>query len=96
MIPVKPYPLGDTPTAAETGGADFKERFVSQSFGEGARRFAAVPTGEKRPPRRGEWYLSGGPIAAYRAPNDLDHPYHIAKLVRATTTTHTVTTIEPI
>lgn len=38
-------------------------------------------TGEKRPPRRGEFYLSGAIVEAYRAPNDLDTPYHIAVLV---------------
>ena len=38
-------------------------------------------TGEKRPPRGGEWYLSGARIVAYRAPNDLSTPYHIAELV---------------
>lgn len=42
----------------------------------------ATPTGEKRPPRKGEWYLSGAIIAAYRAPNDLSTAFHIARLVR--------------
>ena len=41
----------------------------------------AIWTGEKRPPRKGEWYLSGATIHAYHAPNDLSTPYHIAKLV---------------
>lgn len=40
----------------------------------------AVATGERRPPRRGEWYLSGAIVEAYRSPG-LDHPYPIAKLV---------------
>ena len=41
-------------------------------------------TGEKRPPKKGEWYLSGARIVAYRAPNDFSGPrmvYHIAELV---------------
>lgn len=40
----------------------------------------AVWTGEMRPPRQGEWYLSGAIIEAYKAPNDLTTPYHIAKI----------------
>ena len=39
-------------------------------------------TGEFYSPCRGEWYLSGAIIIAYRAPNDLDTPFHIAELVR--------------
>lgn len=35
-------------------------------------------TGEFRPPRKGEWYLSGAIVAAYQAPNDLSTPYWIA------------------
>ena len=38
-------------------------------------------SGEKRPPREGEWFLSGSTIAAYRAPNDLSMTYLIATLV---------------
>ena len=41
-------------------------------------------SGEKRCPKKGEWYLSGAIIGAYKAPNDLSTPYHIAKLVRVT------------
>lgn len=33
-----------------------------------------------RPPKRGEWYLSGAIIGAYRAPNDLTTPHHIARI----------------
>jgi hypothetical protein len=47
-----------------------------------ARNIRAVRTGEYRPPRRGEWYLSGSMVAAYRAPNDLSTAYHNAHLVR--------------
>lgn len=42
----------------------------------------AVWTGEKRPPRAGEWYLSGSIVEAYKAPNDLTTPFHIARLVK--------------
>lgn len=36
-------------------------------------------TGEYRPPRKGEYYLSGAIVAAYRAPNDLSTAYWIAR-----------------
>ena len=45
--------------------------------------------GEKRPPKKGEWYLSGAVVTAYRAPNDLSTEYHIAKLVVVETKTTT-------
>lgn len=45
--------------------------------GENSRkRFKA--TGEFRPPRKGEWYLSGAIVQAWKAPNDLSTPYWIA------------------
>ncbi len=34
----------------------------------------------KRPPKKGEWYL--GPDCAYKAPNDFDSPYYIARIVK--------------
>lgn len=37
-------------------------------------------TGEFRPPRQGEHYLSGAIVCAYRAPNDLSTPYWIAEI----------------
>ena len=50
----------------------------------------AIWTGEFRCPKKGEWYLSGSPIEAYRAPNDLPTKYHIAKLVKTKTITETI------
>lgn len=41
----------------------------------------AVYTGEKRCPKKGEWYLSGAIAEAYQAPNDLGGEYHIARIV---------------
>lgn len=35
--------------------------------------------GEYRPPRKGEYFLSGADVIAYLAPNDLSTPYFIAK-----------------
>jgi hypothetical protein len=42
---------------------------------------AAQPVGERRPPKAGEWYLSGAIPEAYRAPTDLSVPFHIVRLV---------------
>lgn len=55
-------------------------------------RIKARWTGEHRPPRKGEFYLSGAVIEAYRAPSDLTTPYHIAELVLVgpPVTTHSV------
>lgn len=39
-------------------------------------------TGEIRAPKKGEWYLSGAIIEAWKAPHDLTMKFHIAKLVR--------------
>jgi hypothetical protein len=39
-----------------------------------------VATGEFRPPKAGEWFLSGAVVEGYRTVVDLDAPYHIAKL----------------
>ena len=52
-------------------------------------------TGEKRPPKKGEWYLSGAIAEAYQAPNDLTHPEVIAELVTVTKTIETVTPWKP-
>jgi hypothetical protein len=61
-------------------------------YGRGIpRNVRAVWTGEKRAPRKGEYYLSGAVIGAYLAPSDLNWPYHIAKLV--TVESKTVTRI---
>jgi len=43
-------------------------------------RTVAVATGEKRPPKAGEWFLSGAIVEAYKAANDLSSPYPIAQL----------------
>lgn len=42
----------------------------------------AMDTGEFRPPREGEWFLSGGVVEAYRAVTDrVTMQYRIARLV---------------
>lgn len=93
---MKTYPLGETPSMEETGGAPFKERFVSASLMKGASRFGSVKTGEFRTPKRGEWYLSGAIPQAYKAPNDLTTPYHILKLVRVTIQHYEYKTVTPV
>ena len=57
------------------------------------RKFRALNTGVKRPPRKGEWYLSGAIIQAYRAPNDLSTEFYIAEIVEVEIKTETTTTI---
>jgi len=42
-------------------------------------------TGEVRRPLKGEWYLSGAVIAAYKAPANLSHDFAIAELVQGRT-----------
>ncbi len=74
------YPIGDTLTREEAGGAEFKERFAG-SYMEN-RHFRVIPTGEKRAPKKGEWYLSGALVTGYRSPSDATAEYLIAKLVR--------------
>jgi hypothetical protein len=51
------------------------------------RNLRARWTGEKRPPRQGEWYLSGSIVEAYRAPGDLSMVFHIAEIVLTETVT---------
>lgn len=41
------------------------------------RKARYVRTGEFRPPRAGEWYLSGAHPEAWKAPNDLGQSFHI-------------------
>ncbi len=51
----------------------------------------AEATGEKRCPKKGEWYLSGAKPVAWRAPNDLSTAYYIAtpvKVIQTTTVQH--------
>ena len=67
----KYFPLADEPSAEE-----LSELGVLDKVG-----VRAMTTGEKRKPARGEWYLSGAIIEAYRASNELSDEYYIAHLV---------------
>lgn len=53
-----------------------KGLYPSEFYGRAKFRYRA--TGEFRPPKKGEFYLSGAIITAYRAPNDLSSPFWIA------------------
>lgn len=63
------FNLADETTASER-----------QTFGENPR--AIMSEDSKRRPLKGEWYLSGAIVEAYRAPSDLATQYYIARLIR--------------
>ncbi len=42
-----------------------------------------IKTKEFRAPKKGEWFLSGAIVEAYKAPSDLSSAYWIAKRVLA-------------
>lgn len=67
----KYFPLADEPTPEDLAGLKLEDSV-------GVR---AVATGEFRAPRKGEWFLSGSYVEAYRAENDLTTSYNIAKLI---------------
>lgn len=51
---------------------------------EGAMLFKPAyfeKTGEFRPPKKDEYYLSGGPPQAWQAPNDLTDTFYILRKV---------------
>ena len=75
---VKVFPLGDTPRRHELQALGI---VFAQLNRENVR---AICTAEYRPPKAGEWYLSGNPATAYTVNNDLSYPYHIARLVKTT------------
>lgn len=54
---------------------------VLPSLGLSLGKLKVKWTGEKRPPKKGEWFLSGAIVEGYRAPNDLSSSYLIGKLV---------------
>lgn len=54
------------------------QTFPGETAGGNDHRARYVMTGEHRPPRAGEWYISGALPMAYRARNDLSTAYRIA------------------
>jgi hypothetical protein len=96
------YPLADHMTGADWEKLGLnnlslderrKKSSLLKSLGSYSGDIRAISTGEKRMPKKGEWYLSGAVVEAYRAPNDLNTEFHIAKLVNTKTETTVVTTI---
>jgi hypothetical protein len=71
---MKFYPLGDFLTFDEL-----------KKFGNLRSQVHAIYTDDKRTPKKGEWFLSGAEVHAYRARNDLTTVYHIAILVKTET-----------
>lgn len=53
------------------GGLEFSAAYAARAYFE--------RTGEFRPPRKGEYYLSGAIPQAWQAPNGLGQAYHILK-----------------
>lgn len=45
-------------------------------------KYRVKATGEFRPPKQGEWYLSGAVVEGYQAKGDLLTSYYIGKLVK--------------
>lgn len=84
----KLYRLGDRLTRAERERFDCEDDLLARLPSTGGpiqkdgTYVMAVRTGEVRPPRKGEWYLSGAFPRAYRAPNDLSSSYGICVLVK--------------
>jgi hypothetical protein len=71
------YPIGDRLSHAEGTKLDLPKVsgcFITSSV-------FAVYTGEKRCPKKGEWFLSGAIIKAYKAFNDMNTECPIAILV---------------
>jgi len=60
----------------------YPDCWKSKAYKDFPRSVRARWTGEKRGPKKGEWFLSGAVIEAYLAYNDMDTHFHIAELVR--------------
>ena len=87
------YDLGDRPDQqdCEALGVESSQKVMATlsrsaciAMGlDGSKRakIQAVFKGEQRLPLKGEWYLLGPKITAYKAPNDLSTEHHMARLV---------------
>lgn len=95
---MKFYDLGDRLTKDEATALGFEKTpagpLVSLGLPMPNQTVKAILTGEKRPPKQGEWYLSGAIPAAYRAYSDFSESmsFHLCRVVRVETveTTHIV------
>ncbi len=93
-----PYRLGDRPSRSDLdaiGWPKGKPFLILPSVGIFPSAVKAVATGEFRPPKRGEWYLSGAEVMAYKAFNDLNTPYHLARIALFKTVTTEVEVTPP-
>ena len=79
---MKMYPVVESLNGHEKKALGVTKGTALTSLGVPVQNVMAVPTGEKRPPKKGEWFLSGVDVEAYRAYADMTVPYHIATLVR--------------
>jgi len=79
------YPLKDRLSLQDLGSLGLKPWNISGTSLMRGGRIMAILTGEKRSPKKGEWYLSGATPEAYKAPNDLTAEYHILRLVKTRT-----------
>lgn len=70
------YPVVDKVSLTEQTQLKMKSRILIGQYGG----IHAVNTGEFREPKAGEWFLSGSPVEAYKAVNDLTMKYYIAEL----------------
>lgn len=82
------YPIADKGKAlAELSKRGIKQRmqagksYITMGGKTIVGDIAAQWTGEKRPPKAGEFYLSGSIVEAYYSGGDMTYPYHIARLV---------------
>lgn len=93
MSKPKFYRLAERPKLSELARFDFvieSAIWVNPFRTEGVG-LVAIPIGEFRPPKKGEWFLSGAIPQAYYAPNNLTTSYQILELVIVET--KTVTTL---
>lgn len=82
LFPLADHYMGDKRFRLPMFGGTIPQRWLRASY-----------TGEFRPPKSGEWYLSGSPIEAYRAPNNLTTAFHIAKIVYIKSETVTIESV---
>ena len=77
------YPLRDIPYGMD---AEYLDGFgmVGQEKGIDGY-YVGVATGEYRPPKKGEYFLSGAIVEVYQAKQEFATSYHIAKVVRVET-----------
>jgi len=86
---MKFYSLAESPTRAELETLGWEGPYFSHRIDKDTRHtIMAVSTRQKRTPHKGEWYLSGAAVQAWRARHDLSIELYIARLVRVETKQH--------